>query len=139
MVRGNGRGKPGGARAYSDVDGLHALGAVEAYVPVYRAVSAVRGHVRVRLLLAQRDSDGAVSAHKNARGRPPAQACSGREDAFGGRRDDGIGRNSRRGRVGGGFERHLVHEWGLQRGVVEEDRHGGGKGGGRRLGHPGGL
>ena len=140
------RGRGARERTYSDKDGLHALGAGETYVAAYQAVAAIRWHGRARLLLAQRDGDEAIFPHENARGRPPAQARRGREDAFGGSRDDGIGRNGRRRGVRWGLDafeqHHLVHAWGLRRVVVvEESGHGGWKGGVRecgRSGHPGG-
>lgn len=60
--------------AYSDIDRLHADGTAETDVTAYHAVTAVRRHLRVLLLAAERDGDEAVAAHEDARGRPPARA-----------------------------------------------------------------
>lgn len=66
--------------AYFDVNGLHAMRAVESYVTAYGAESTVRRHRCVLFLLAQGNGDETVTPHENARGRPPTQTCGSSED-----------------------------------------------------------
>jgi hypothetical protein len=56
---------------YFDVDGLHALGAAESYVTRYYAVSAIRWHRRVRVLLAKGKCDETIAPQEHARWRSP--------------------------------------------------------------------
>ena len=69
--------------AYFDVDGLHALGAAEFNVTGYRAVSAIRWHRRVWLLLAKGKCDEIVASHEHTHWHSPTRACSsGGEDTL---------------------------------------------------------
>lgn len=77
--------------AYFDVDALHALCAVESYVARYNAVSAIRWHGRVWVLVAKGKCDETIAPQENARWRSPARACSGGEDTFRRSRNGGIG------------------------------------------------